>query len=171
VRIRDADTAATGYSARHVATDSKGDAMRSRIVALALAVAAVAAACGGGAATTAAPAGGGGAAPSAVSPVCANVASLKVVVEKLAAVKPADGAVAMKLAANSVATQVATFVSAAPGDLRTAAQGMKTAIEGVRGAIAKPGAKVDDPAVTAAVAGVTAAWQELLVKLQAACPS
>jgi hypothetical protein len=149
--------------------------MRSRIVALALVVAAVAAACGGGSTTSAAPAGGstggGAGAASPASAVCANVASLKVVVEKLGAVKPSDGAVALKLAANSVATQMATFVSGAPGDLRTAAQGMKTAIEGVRSAIAQPGAKVDDPAVVSAVAGVTAAWQEFLAKVQAACPS
>ncbi len=147
--------------------------MRTRIGALALVVAAVAAACGGGTATSA-PAGGGGGGGAAASPasaVCANVSSLKVVVDKLKAIKPSDGAVAMKLAANGVATQVATFVSAAPGDLRVAAQGLKTAIEGVRSAIAQPGAKVDDPAVTAAVAAVEAAWQEFFAKLQAACPS
>jgi hypothetical protein len=146
--------------------------MRTRIGALALVVAAVAAACGGGTATSApAGGGGGGGAASPASAVCANVTSLKLVVDKLKAIKPSDGAVAVKLAANGVATQVATFVSGAPGDLRVAAQGMKTTIEGVRSAIAQPGAKVDDPAVASAIAAVDAAWQEFLAKLQAACPS
>ncbi len=150
--------------------------MRARIGALALVVMLVAAACGGGgdggAATSAPAGGGGGAAATPIAAICANVNSLKVVMDKLKAVKPADGAVALNMGANGVATQLATFVSAAPGDLRQAAEGLKAALAALRATIsgaAKGGAGAE--AYTTALAAVEAAWQELLAKVQASCPS
>ena len=150
--------------------------MRARIGALAFVVVLVAAACGGGGggggATSAPAGGGGGAAATPVAAVCANVNSLKVVMDKLMAIKPSDGAVTLNMGANGVATQLATFVSAAPGDLRQAAEGLKNAIAALRATIpdaAKGGAAAD--AFTTALAAVDTAWQALLAKVQAACPS
>jgi hypothetical protein len=136
---------------------------------LALAVVAVAvAACGGGSTSTVAPS--GAASASKAPAICVNVASLRTTVEQLTSMDPAAaGMVSVRLAANNVATQTATFVSGAPADLRAAAQGLKDAIAAVRVATATAGAAPADAA--AAIAGVDASWKEFEAKLAALCPS
>ncbi len=140
--------------------------MRERIAVLALvALAAACAACSGGAATSAAPS--GAAAATQVPAVCVNVASLRTTVQALTMIDPAAGVNAVRMAANNVATQTATFVSAAPLDLREAAKGLKTAVAAVRASATESGAA----GLAAAISGMDAAWKEFETKLAAVCPS
>ena len=141
--------------------------MRERIGALALAAVAVAfAACSGGSAPSAAPS--GVTAASQVPAICVNVASLRTTVQKLTSIDPATtSAITIRLAANNVATQTATFVSGAPADLRQDAEGLKDAVGAVRAAAA--GSVTAD--LAAAISGVDAAWKEFEAKLAAVCPS
>jgi ABC-type Fe3+-hydroxamate transport system substrate-binding protein len=143
--------------------------VRAWIGALALAAMAVAlAACSGGSATSATPSGS----PEAVKvpAICVNVASLRTTVERLTSMQPdAAGMVAIRLAANNVATQTATFVSGAPIDLRQAAEGLKTAVGVVRTAAVKAGASAADVAAT--ITGVDAAWRDFEAKLATVCPT
>jgi hypothetical protein len=145
--------------------------VRERIAVLALvALAAACAACSGGSATSAAPSGGAaGGAPAAsqVPAICVNVASLRTTVQTLTMIDPAAGVNAVRMAANNVATQTATFVSAAPLDLREAAKGLKTAVAAVRASATESGAA----GLAAAIAGMDAAWKEFETKLAAVCPS
>jgi phage-related protein len=149
--------------------------VRERIAVLALvALAAACAACSGGSATSAAPSGGAaGGAPAAsqVPAICVNVASLRTTVQALTMIDPAAGVNAVRMAANNVATQTATFVSAAPLDLREAARGLKTAVEAVRAAASQAGQSGGSAELTAAIAGVDTAWKDLEAKLAAVCPS
>jgi hypothetical protein len=146
--------------------------VRKRIGALALAAVTVAcAACSGGSATSAAPSGaaadGATAAPQ-VPAVCVNVASLRTTVQQLTSIDPAVAGInAVRMAANNVATQTATFVSAAPADLREAAQGLKTAVAAVRASATESGAA----GLAAAISGMDAAWREFEAKIAAVCPS
>jgi hypothetical protein len=140
--------------------------VRERIAVLALvALAAACAACSGGSATSAAPT--GAAAATQVPAVCVNVASLRATVQTLTMIDPAAGVNAVRMAANNVATQTATFVSAAPLDLREAAKGLKTAVAAVRASATESGAA----GLAAAISGMDAAWKEFEAKLAAVCPS
>jgi hypothetical protein len=142
--------------------------VRRWIGALALiAVVVACAACSGGSDTAAGPS---AAAASKVPAVCVNVASLRTTVQQLTSMKPdVAGLVAVRLAANNVFTQAASFVSAAPTELRQHAKALKASVDAVRSAAVKAGAGATD--VAAAIAGVDAAWKEFETKLAAACPS
>jgi hypothetical protein len=145
--------------------------MRERIGALALVAVAVAcAACGGGTTATAAPPGGSGGGAATAAPVaCVNLSSLGKTVGQLTALKAGtDSTTSIRLAANNVIAQAATFVSAAPGELRATAQGLRDAVEGVRKAVGQSQGGSD--AVAAALAAVDAAWKELEAKMAAVCP-
>ena len=146
--------------------------MRGRIAALVLvALAAACAACSGGSSASAAPS--GAAAATQVPAICVNVASLRTTVEKLTTLDAQSAGVnAVRLAANNVVTQTATFVSAAPADLKQAAQGLKTAVDAVRSAASQAGQSGSGSAgLAAAIASVDAAWKELEAKLAVVCPS
>ena len=143
--------------------------MRERIGAVALvAVVAACAACSGGPGTSSGAA--GTPAASAVPVVCVNVASLRATVQQLTSIKPdVSGVDTVRLAANNVFAQIATFVSAAPPDMRQDAQAVQTAVEAVRSASSQAGSGT--AAVATAITGVDAAWKDFEAKLATACPS
>lgn len=143
--------------------------MRERIGALVLAAVAIIAACGGGGTpASGAPPSGGAAAVSPLPAACVNLASLGKTVGQLTSMKPGtDSTTSIRLSANNVVAQAATFLAAAPTEARPAVQALKDAVGAVRSAVGQEQATSE--AIATALAGVDAAWKALETQMAATC--